>query len=203
MRISTRPLSRALLMMLCDSGPSNMPGKAVMMSKSIKFQEAVRRVDRDAAGGHVNGRADGSRGRQQDLVLHGRPEVSPRLDREQGCAARLHDAAHCADLAAPARPDGQADPLKNIVAALREINQPVAGYQDILSGDLRGRGRRIDSPEFQDDFIPVDRVLLDRKTPQDASRPPDEHPVATLQLVDAARDQPGRQATSRPPQLET
>src|SRR5207245_2885075 len=125
--------------MLCDSGPSNMPGKAVMMSKSIEFQKALRRVDRDAAGGHVNGRADGSRGRQQDLVLHGRPEVRTRVDGEEGRPARPHHASNGADLATAARPDGQADQLKNIVAALREINQPVAGYQDIPSDEFGGR----------------------------------------------------------------
>src|SRR6266704_2207017 len=162
--------------MLCDSGPSNMPGKAVMMSNSINFQEALRRVDRDAAGGQVNGRADGSRGRQQDLVLHGRPEVRSRLDREQGSSARPHNTAHGADLAPRACPDGQADQLKNIVAALREINQPVAGYQDILSNYLRRRGCSVHSVELHDNVVLVNRVFLDRKTPQDASRPPYEHP---------------------------
>src|SRR5882672_1753939 len=165
-RTSTRPPSRARLTMLCDSGPSNIAGKAVMMSNSIQFQQALGRVDRDAPGDHVDGLADGARDRQKDLLLCGRPAAGSPLDGEKRRSARVHHVAHPADLAPVARPHHQADQLENIVAALGEVNQPLAGYQDILP-DETGRGTRIvDSPELQDDAVAVVRVGLDRQAPR-------------------------------------
>src|SRR5213593_1674703 len=81
-RTSTRPPSRARLTMLCDSGPSNIAGKAVMMSNSIQLQQALGGVDRYAPGDHVDGRADGARGRQKDLLLCGGPAARGPLDGE-------------------------------------------------------------------------------------------------------------------------
>src|SRR5580693_5205943 len=101
------PRSAALPMSDMPSGPK-YPGKIVMMSmRTSGLEQSGRRIDHEAARGHVHLGHDGGHERDEQLVA---PAVGGRLDHEQILPVMQH-VGHHAHRLADGRDGGEPDEL--------------------------------------------------------------------------------------------